>query len=242
MKANPILVALDLSSAEEAVRLATRLKTVVGGFKVGLELLTGPGPGVVAALRRLELPIFVDAKLHDIPNTVRAGARQLGGWGARWVSIHTGGGRHMIEAAVEGLAAGASGHPAGILAVTVLTSLDAAELAATGITGSPGRQVSRLTRLAAQSGVEGVVCAPSELGDVAQVAPGLLRVTPGIRPEGMGKDDQSRIATPLEAIRRGADYLVIGRPITHASDPYAAAERIAAELHSAVPAQGISRG
>jgi orotidine-5'-phosphate decarboxylase len=242
MNTNRILVALDLSSAEDAVRLATRLKNVVGGFKVGLELLTGPGPGVVAALRRLELPIFVDAKLHDIPNTVRAGARQLGGWGARWVSIHTGGGRTMIEAAVEGLAGGASGHPAGILAVTVLTSLDAAGLAATGITGSPGRQVARLTRLAAQSGAEGVVCAPSELGDVAQVAPGLLRVTPGIRPEGVSKDDQTRIATPLEALRRGADYLVIGRPITRATDPYAAAERIAAELQSAVAAQEISRG
>jgi orotidine-5'-phosphate decarboxylase len=239
---NPVLVALDLSSAEEAVRLATRLKPVVGGFKVGLELLTGPGPGVVAALRRLELPIFVDAKLHDIPNTVRAGARQLGGWGARWVSIHTGGGRTMIEAAVDGLAAGAGGHPAGILAVTVLTSLDAAALAATGITGSPGRQVSRLTKLADQSGVEGVVCAPSELGDVAQVAPGLLRVTPGIRPLGVDKDDQTRTATPQEAVQRGADYLVIGRPITRAPDPYAAAERIAAELESLVAVPKISRG
>jgi orotidine-5'-phosphate decarboxylase len=242
VSANPILVALDLSSAEEAVRLATRLKPVVGGFKVGLELLTGPGPGVVAALRRLDLPIFVDAKLHDIPNTVRAGARQLGGWGARWVSIHVVGGRPMIEAAVEGLTAGASGHPAGILAVTVLTSLDAAELAATGITGSPGRQVSRLTKLAAQSGAEGVVCAPSELGDVAQVAPNLLRVTPGIRPPGASKDDQARIASPREAIQRGADYLVIGRPITRAPDPYAAAERIAAELASVGAVQEISRG
>jgi orotidine-5'-phosphate decarboxylase len=242
VRANPVLVALDLSSAEEAVRLATRLKPVVGGFKVGLELLTGPGPGVVSALRRLDLPIFVDAKLHDIPNTVRAGSRQLGGWGARWVSIHTGGGRQMIEAAVEGLNAGASGHPAGILAVTVLTSLDAAELAATGVTGSPGRQVARLTRLAAQSGVEGVVCAPSELGDVAQVAPGLLRVTPGIRPPGASKDDQTRIASPREALQRGADYLVIGRPITRAEDPYAAAERIAAELADTAAMQEISRG
>jgi len=242
VSANPVLVALDLASAEEAVRLATRLKPVVGGFKVGLELLTGPGPGVVAALRRLELPIFVDAKLHDIPNTVRAGARQLGGWGARWVSVHSGGGRIMIEAAVEGLDAGAGGHPAGILAITVLTSLDAGQLAATGVTGSPGRQVARLTRLAAQAGVEGVVCAPAELGDVAQVAPGLVRVTPGIRPTGVSNDDQTRTATPQEAIRRGADYLVIGRPITRAPDPYAAAERIAADLVSVVAARGVARG
>jgi orotidine-5'-phosphate decarboxylase len=227
---NPLLVALDLATAEEAVRLATKLKPAVGGFKVGLELLSGPGPGVISALRRLDLPVFVDAKLHDIPNTVKAAARQLATWGARWVTIHASGGRPMIEAAVMGLAAGSRGNPAGVLAVTVLTSLDAAQLAAIGVTATPGRQVSRLARLAAAGGVEGVVCAPQELGDVAQVAPGLLRFTPGIRPAGTGPDDQLRTATPQEAIRRGADYLVVGRPITRAPDPIAAAERILAEL------------
>lgn len=230
MTANPLLVALDVSTAEEAVRLATKLKSAAGGFKVGLELLNGPGPGVISALRRLDLPVFVDAKLHDIPNTVRAAARQLGTWGARWVTVHASGGRAMIEAAMEGLVAGARGNPAGILAVTVLTSMDAAQLAATGVTGTPGRQVARLARLAAAGFAEGVVCAPLELGDVAQVAPGLLRVTPGIRPAGDSNDDQLRTATPQEAIRRGADFLVIGRPITRASDPLAAARRILREL------------
>ncbi len=232
---NPLLVALDVSSAEEAVRLATKLKPAVGGFKVGLELLHGPGPGVIFALRRFDLPIFVDAKLHDIPNTVRAAAGQLATWGARWVTVHASGGLAMIEAAAEGLTLGARGNPAGVVAVTVLTSLDAAGLAATGVSGSPGRQVARLARLAVAGTAEGVVCAPQELGDVAQVAPGLLRFTPGIRPPGAASDDQLRTATPQEAIRRGADYLVIGRPITRASDPVGAAERILAELSGVEP-------
>lgn len=226
----PVLVALDVPSAEEAVRLAEVLRPHVGGFKVGLELLMGPGPGTLAAVGDLGLPVFCDAKLCDIPATVEAAARQLGRYGARWVSVHAAGGRAMMEAARAGLETGSGQRPAGILAVTVLTSLDASGLAEVGMGESPGRQVSRLSRLAAAAGVEGVVCSVGELGTVAQVAPELLTVTPGIRPEGTAPDDQARVATPGEAIQRGADLLVVGRPLTRASDPGEAAARLAAEL------------
>lgn len=230
LSVNPVLVALDLPTAEEAVRLAERLAPYVGGFKVGLELLMGPGPATVAAIRRLGKPVFVDAKLADIPNTVEAAARQLGALGARWVSVHASGGADMIKAAIAGLEDGARGHETGVLAVTVLTSVDGANLASIGVTGTVGKQTARLARLAAGAGAEGVVCSVRELGDVGQVAPGLLRVTPGIRPTGASPDDQARVATPVEAIKRGADFLVIGRPITRAKDPVAAANAISQEL------------
>ncbi|MFO7292557.1 MAG: orotidine-5'-phosphate decarboxylase [Actinomycetes bacterium] len=230
---NPVIVALDYPEARAAVETARLLAPHVGGFKVGLELLTGPGPATVAAIREIGLPVFVDAKLHDIPNTVRRAARNLGAIGARWVTAHAAGGAAMLEAAREGLEEGAAGHTAGILAITVLTSLTGADLAATGVSGSPGRQVARLSRLAAGAGVEGVVCSVKELGDVAQVAPGLTRVTPGIRPSGADTHDQARVESPAEAIRRGADWLVIGRAITRASDPVTAAVAIADEIRRA---------
>ncbi len=227
---SPILVALDLPSAEEAVRMARSLAPHVGGFKVGLELLMGPGPAVVAAVAELGKPVFCDAKLHDIPNTVEHAARQVGRLGARWLTVHAGGGEAMMTAAVTGFSAGAGGREVGILAVTVLTSLDAAALTSTGVGATPGRQVARLAKLAANAGVEGVVCSVKELGDVAQVAPHLLKVTPGVRPVGADVGDQARVATPEEAIARGADLLVIGRPITRAADPVAAAAEIAASI------------
>lgn len=227
---NPILVALDVPTAEEAVRLATSLAPHVGGFKVGLELLMGPGPAVVAALARLDKPVFADAKLHDIPTTVFRAARRLGGLGARWVTVHATGGRRMLEAARAGLDEGSGGRAAGVLAVTVLTSLGDEDLTETGIPGSPGRQTARLARLAAAAGCEGVICSPNELGVIAQVAPDLLRVTPGIRPEGSSPDDQRRTSDPVEAIERGADFLVIGRAILRSSDPAAAARDILATL------------
>lgn len=227
---NPVLVALDVPTAEEAVRLAERLAPYVGGFKVGLELLMGPGPATVAAIRQLGKPVFVDAKLADIPNTVEAAARQLGALGARWVTVHASGGIDMIKAAVAGLAEGARGNETGVLAVSVLTSLDGAGLASVGVSGTVGKQTARLARLAAGAGAEGVVCSVRELGDVGQVAPGLLRVTPGIRPTAADPDDQAWVATPAEAIKRGADLIVIGRPITRAKDPVAAARAINQEL------------
>lgn len=227
--ANPILVALDVSTAEEAVRLAQSVAPHVGGFKVGLELLMGPGPGTVGAIAQLGKPVFADAKLHDIPNTVRAAAAALGRMGARWVTVHATGGRAQLEAAAEGLKKGAGNRPVGVLAVTVLTSLDNADLAQIGLGQSAGRQTSRLAKLAVAAGAEGVICSPKELGVVASVAPELLKVTPGIRLTD-ATDDQKRVATPEDALARGADYLVIGRPITRASDPSEAAARIVASL------------
>lgn len=227
---NPIIVALDFSEARLAVEMAEALRPHVGGFKVGLELLMGPGPGVVAAVRELGLPVFVDAKLHDIPSTVRRAARNLGILGARWVTVHGTGGASMLAAAAEGLEEGAGGHPAGVLAITVLTSLDAPDLAATGVAGTPGRQVARIAKLAASAGMEGVVCSVKELGDVAQVAPHLTKVTPAIRPTGDDSDDQARFATPQEAVARGADWMVIGRVITRATDPPATAAAIRRSL------------
>ena len=230
---NPLLVALDFGSAEEAVRAAKPLASHVGGFKVGLELLLGPGPATVAAIRQLGVPVFADAKLHDIPRTVERAARHLGRLGARWVTVHAAGGLKMIEAAVSGLREGAGGREAGVLGVTVLTSMEPSELATVGVGGTPGKQTARLARLAAAAGAEGVVCAVRELGDVGQVAPRLLKVTPGIRPAGADRDDQARVATPAEAVRRGADLIVVGRPITRAKDPVAAARAIIEELAAA---------
>lgn len=227
---NPIIVAIDASEARTAVELATAVRPHVGAFKVGLEVLTGPGPATVAAIRELGRPVFVDAKLHDIPQTVSRAARNLGALGARWVTAHGTGGAAMLEAAAEGLAAGSGEREAGILAITVLTSLTPGDLAATGINGSPGRQVARIARLAAETGVEGVVCSVKELGDVAQVAPSLVKVTPGIRAAGGDAGDQARIGSAAEAIRRGADWLVIGRPITRAKDPAAAAAAIEVQI------------
>jgi orotidine-5'-phosphate decarboxylase len=224
----PVAVALDLPSGEQAIRLARAVSPHVGAFKIGLELLTGPGPVLVSALAELGKPVFCDAKLHDIPNTVGRAAANLARAGARWITVHAGGGPAMLEAAAAGAARGAP--DTGILAITVLTSLTASDLARVGMGDSVGRQVSRLARLASEHGAEGAVCSVKELGDIAQSAPDLLRVTPGIRPAGSDHGDQARVATPQEALERGADLLVIGRPITAADDPVAAAAAIAASI------------
>ncbi len=229
MVSNPVLVALDTQTAEEAVRLAKAVAVEVGGFKVGLRLLLGPGPATVAAVADLGKPVFADAKLHDIPSQVEAAARRLGEFGARWVSAHAAGGQAMLEAAEVGLSAAGDGR---VLAVTVMTSLTEADLVAGGMGGTPGKLSAKMSKLAARAGCEGVICSPRELGVVADVAPGLLRVTPGIRPAGLGDDDQARVATPLEAVGWGADWLVVGRPITAAADPAAAAAAIWDEIRS----------
>ncbi len=229
----PIIVALDVGSAEEAVRLARDVAPYVGGFKVGIGLMYGPGPGTIAALAELGRPVFADAKLHDIPTQVETAARRLGDIGARWVTAHLSGGGAMLESANRGLDRG-SGGTAGILGVSVLTSLDADALGAVGITTSPGKLVSKMARVAESTGCEGIVSSPQELGVVATVAPGLVTVTPGIRPAtGGAPDDQRRTATPSDAISRGADWLVVGRPITGADDPVAAASALAEEVLAA---------
>ena len=229
-----IIVALDLPTAETAVEMAEEVADHVVGFKIGLGLLHGPGPLLIPALVALGKPVFADAKLNDIPSQVEAAARRLGEHGARWVTAHVSGGQAMLEAAVTGLHAGAGAAPAGILGVTVLTSHDGASLARIGIDRIPGKLVARMAKVAAAAGCEGVVSSPKELTVVADVAPGLLKVTPGIRPVDRD-DDQARTMTPAEALNRGADLLVIGRPITAAGDPKSAAGAIAAEIKDAAP-------
>lgn len=229
-----VIVALDVPTAEAAIAMAEEVAEHVVGFKIGLGLLHGPGPLLIPALVGLGKPVFADAKLNDIPSQVEMAARRLGEHGARWVTAHVNGGQAMLEAAVRGLREGAGAAPAGILGVTVLTSHDDASLAKIGIDRSPGKLVARMAKVAAAAGCEGVVSSPKELTVVSDVAPGLLKVTPGIRPVDRD-DDQARTMTPAEAIKRGADLLVVGRPITAARDPAAAAADIAAQIQGAAP-------
>ncbi len=228
-----VLVALDVPTREEALGLAGRLRDEVAGFKVGLELLMAEGPAIVNGVAELGLPVFADAKLHDIPNTVGRAICRLGESGARWVTVHASGGTEMMRAAVDGLGQASAGH-AGVLAVTVLTSMTKADLGAQGITRPLEDQVACLARMAAGLGVEGVVCAVSEARVVADLGLGITVVTPGIRPAGNDPGDQSRVATPAGAVRAGADLLVVGRPITRAPDPVEAARAINAEIDEAV--------
>ncbi|REK17331.1 MAG: orotidine-5'-phosphate decarboxylase [Actinobacteria bacterium] len=225
-----LIVALDFPDVDQAMAIARGVRDHVDGFKVGHELLFGPDAAPVERVAGLGLPVFADAKLHDIPATVEAGARQLGRRGARWVTVHASGGRQMLEAAVAGLNEGSEGS-AGVLAVSVLTSLGDDDLAAIGMMGEVGDQVSRLVALSASSGVEGVVCAVSEVATAKSTAPGLIAFTPGIRTGKEGvSDDQKRTSTVEEAVAAGSDYLVVGRPITRHSDPAGAAQSIKNQL------------
>ncbi|MGI9608832.1 MAG: orotidine-5'-phosphate decarboxylase, partial [Acidimicrobiia bacterium] len=202
----------------------------VGGFKVGLELLMAEGPMAVETVAGLGHPVFADAKLHDIPNTVAGAAAQLGVAGARWVTAHASGGSEMLEAAVDGLRAGSEGG-SGVLAVTVLTSQDDVGLLEAGVEDTVLQQVRRLAVTASRAGVEGVICASHEIEMIKTVDRSLLVVTPGIRmPEG-DTHDQKRVATPANAIRQGADYIVVGRSITMATDPAAAAMAVSAAIN-----------
>jgi orotidine-5'-phosphate decarboxylase len=230
--ANPIFAALDTPDLDRALTLARQLRSHIGGAKVGLEFISAQGPAGIAALVETGLPVFADVKFHDIPNTVAGAVRALGGLGAAILNVHASGGAAMMEAAATA-AAGFSSRPR-VIAVTVLTSLDAAALAETGVAASPRDQVVRLARLAQRSGMDGVVCSPEEIAGVrAACGADFLIVTPGIRPAGAAMDDQKRAATPAAALKAGADYLVIGRPITAAPDPAEAARAIAGEIAAA---------
>lgn len=221
---SPVIVALDMPSLEEAERLATSLVDDVGGFKVGMELLMGEGPRAISAIADIGLPVFADAKLHDIPNTVGRAAERIRSAGARWVTVHAAGGVSMIEAAVKGMGG------SGVLAVTMLTSLGGEDLPVIGVDMTPTDYVERLAGLAEAAGAEGVVCSPEEIATVRHAKPGLRIFTPGVRPETHEPGDQRRVATPERALADGADYLVIGRPITRAPDPVLAAREIAASV------------
>lgn len=227
-----LITALDVPDAPAALALASRLGPTGGFVKVGLELFSAGGPGVVTALRGLGRDVFLDLKYHDIPNTVAAAARQAAQLGASLCTIHAANGRAALAAAAGALAA-ATGGPDGrrpaLLAVTVLTSLaepDLEEVAPGG--GSLADRVARLARLAWESGCDGLVCSAADLPALRRVVgPAPLVVTPGIRPAGGEAGDQKRIATPRQAAAAGADFLVIGRPVTQAADPAAALAAIA---------------
>jgi orotidine-5'-phosphate decarboxylase len=226
---NPVFVALDTPDLDRAVSLANRLRGQVGGLKIGLEFITATGPDGVRKIASLGLPVFADVKFHDIPNTVAGASRALAGLGAQMFNVHASGGEEMMRAGAE--AARKVDPNVKVLAVTVLTSLDDGVLDSVGQRGPAAEQVTRLALLAKQSGLDGVVCATHEIAPVRKACgPDFLIVTPGIRPAGAALNDQRRFMTPGEAQRLGADILVVGRPITDAEDPAAAARAIGQEL------------
>jgi orotidine-5'-phosphate decarboxylase len=234
-----LLVALDVPTAETALGLADRLRGVVGGFKIGSHLFTAGGPPVLRTLAARGDRVFLDLKFHDIPNTVAAAVAAATSHGAWMINVHASGGAAMMRAAAESAAraaAAADRPPPLLIAVTVLTSLDAESLGETGVGGPVDDQVVRLARLAQSAGLDGVVASPREAPLVRQACGGgFAIVTPGIRggAAAAGPDDQARTTTARAAIAAGASYIVVGRPIIGAPDPREAAERIAAEARTA---------
>ncbi|HLU68221.1 MAG TPA: orotidine-5'-phosphate decarboxylase [Kofleriaceae bacterium] len=228
--ARRIFCALDTTDRAGAAKLAARLAGTVGGVKLGLEFFGAHGPAGVAAVKESALPLFLDLKFHDIPNTVAGAVRAVLPLAPALLTVHASGGRAMLEAARDAAAHAGASRPK-IVAVTVLTSLDDGDLDAVGQRGPALDQVKRLAEIAQRAGIDGVVCSPREVAALrAQCGPGFLLVVPGIRPAWATAGDQKRVMTPAEAVAAGADHLVIGRPITGAPDPAEAARRIAAEL------------
>lgn len=228
-----LIVALDAPDATAALALVDRLDGSCRWFKVGLELFLAAGPTVLEPLRNRGYSVFLDLKLHDIPNTVAGAARSAARLGARMLTLHASGGPAMLAAAREALDGVAN--PPELLAVTVLTSMDRAQLLATGVDRAPAGQVEVLARAGLAAGIRGFVCSPEEVCRLRAIAgPEAVLVIPGIRPSGSAAGDQKRIAAPADALRAGASYLVVGRPITQAADPAAAAEAILKEMAEAL--------
>lgn len=224
-----IIVALDYPNAAEALALARRLAPARCRLKVGLELYTAAGPDFVRALAALGFAVFLDLKFHDIPNTVAQACRQAAALGAWMLTVHCFGGPEMLRAASAAVA-GAAQRPL-VVGVTVLTSMDSNQLSAVGADDDVYAQVTRLARLAADGGLDGVVAAPTEAAQLrAHFSAPFRIITPGIRMAGDAADDQRRFLTPAAAIKAGADYLVVGRPITRAPDPLAALAAIERDL------------
>jgi orotidine-5'-phosphate decarboxylase len=232
---NRILVALDVPSASAALALADTLRGAVGGFKIGSQLFTAAGPDIVRKMVDRGDSVFLDLKFHDIPNTVAGAIQSSADLGVWMVNVHASGGRPMMEAARK---AADERRPPGrhkpiVIAVTVLTSLDAQTLASVGVSASPLEQVVRLAELAQASGLDGVVASPQETAAIRKACgPSFVIVTPGIRggSAAAAKDDQQRTMSPAEAVAAGSSYLVVGRPITAAPDPREAATLIAQSL------------
>jgi len=221
---NRICAALDVPDLAAAERLASRLAGHVGLFKIGLELFVAHGGAAVEAIRKFGSPIFLDLKLHDIPQTVERAARGVAALGVEYVTVHASGGAEMIRAARRALPR------TRLLAVTVLTSLGTQDLEGIGLARDA---VSRLARLAIAAGADGVVCSPQEVAALrVELGPAPLLVVPGIRPTGAASGDQRRTGTPAEAVRAGASILVVGRPLRDAADPAGAADAIAREIRA----------
>ena len=228
-----IIIALDYPAAAPALALAERLQPALCRLKVGKELFTATGPALLEQLMKRGFEIFLDLKFHDIPNTTAQACKAAASLGVWMVNVHASGGRRMMEAAREGLANFAK--PPKLIAVTVLTSMVQEDLVDLGITDTPAELVQRLAALAHDSGLDGVVCSAQEAWQLRpKYGEGFCLVTPGIRPADSAADDQSRIMTPLSAIKAGSSYLVIGRPITQAADPLQALLDITHEI-------GVSR-
>lgn len=227
---NPVFCALDTTDPGRAETLARSLAGSVGGAKIGMEFFNAHGPAGYRAVAAAGLPIFLDLKLHDIPNTVAGGIRAVLPLRPAIVNVHTAGGSAMMRAAAEAAKEAGESRPL-VIGVTMLTSLDATDLKDTGVSGSPSDHVRRLAGLAASSGLDGVVCSAHEIEVLRRdLGKDFKLIVPGIRPAGSDAGDQKRIMTPVEALTLGADVLVIGRPITSASDPRAAAEEIGRSL------------
>lgn len=229
----PIAFALDFATIDEARSAAREVAPAVGMVKVGLELFVAAGPAVVEIGREVDRPVFLDLKLHDIPETVERAVARAAHLGAGLVTVHASGGRAMLERAVKRASAEATGMA--ICAVTVLTSLDAADLAETGLAGPPGDAALRLARLAWDAGVRWFVCSPAEVSRIRDaLGPDATLITPGVRPRDAALGDQKRVTTPEEAIASGASWVVVGRPIRDAESRLAAAEAIGAAIARAL--------
>lgn len=226
---NPLFVAIDTPDLGRAEALCSALSNAVGGFKLGLEFYAAQGPAGVARISSFGLPLFLDLKLHDIPNTVAKAVAALAPLEPAILTVHAGGGEAMMRAAKEAAPPGTR-----VVGVTVLTSLDDSDLAALGIGDGAPDHVSRLARLAHSAGLDGIVCSGIEVERARQHWPAGFFVVPGIRPAGEDSSDQKRIVTPAQAIARGASVLVVGRPITDAPDPALAARAISDSLKDPV--------
>ena len=229
MDSRRVIVALDFPDAAAALAMAARLDPALCRVKVGKELFVAAGPAVVESLQARGFEVFLDLKFHDIPNTVAGAVRAAARLGVWMVNVHASGGSAMMRAARE--AAAGFARPPLVIAVTVLTSLADADLAEIGFPGGAAENVSRLAGLARASGLDGIVCSAEEAAMVrGALGPAFVTVTPGIRLPGDAKGDQSRVVTPQDAVRQGAHYLVIGRPVTQSADPAATLHAIARSL------------
>ena len=222
---SPIYVAIDTPDLERARSIATRVHHHVGGIKLGLEFFMANGRAGVREMAEIGLPIFLDLKFHDIPNTVAKAVQALRGLEPSIITVHAAGGRAMMEDAKAAAALGTK-----VVAVTMLTSLDATDLVSIGLDADPHEQVMRLTELAKSAGVDGIVCSGSEVAAAKKLWPHGFFVVPGVRPANGAAGDQKRVVTPRAALDAGASILVVGRPITHAADPDMAAREIEATL------------